>query len=163
MADDVERHADALAALINQRAADGAFVFSDDDVRHFLPLLCLSVARELPDVEFPASVQTLLAEFAAASGIDGTTAPDQVQQAVEKFYAARPIAPGLKTAVEQFLRELLQEGGDAAVAAVHRVLGSERVLKPLERTAPPPTGAVAAGPAARFAAQGMLPTAKKKK
>jgi hypothetical protein len=89
-----------------------------------------------------------LGRFAERAGLTDAMSDEQCRQRVDAYFTAHPLPADLRVRLEQALREaaLSTDGPGAALAA----LGLDQVKGTLERKAPPPDGAVAAGPMARF-------------
>lgn len=115
-----------LLAVFERKREDGGYYFSDDDVRHFLPLVFLTVSEGPPAAELPEAVVQLLGVFAAQAGVEPSDGAGDVQRAVERYYEEHPVHPELLAAFQKFVREELAGSGDAAVArAFAHFLGGE--------------------------------------
>lgn len=104
-------HAQALLSIFDEQDAAGQHKFSDDEVRHVLPLLVLGT--QLPVTECSPAVKELMGEFALEAGLNLNDPPEKLSAAITAFYRANPADPGLMGAVAGFLRN----PGAAAAAA----------------------------------------------
>jgi hypothetical protein len=127
----------------------------DEVVASVVPWILLGAMRSADPASLPEQVQVQLAELFGALGLTASTTEEELNDLLARW--PRP-DEGLVREINRALRERLRAGktGDAAFgAALGAVIGSDRVQGALERTAPPPEGAVAGGPLARFAALGV--------
>jgi hypothetical protein len=118
------RYAQELMTIFERRDRDGSYHFSDGEVRHFLPLLFLTVptANEVP----PAG-KYLVAEAAAKAGIKSGASPAQIHKALVRYYKKNPVNGELLKAYVDFVREKIKAGSDlgAANAAFGKLLGAD--------------------------------------
>lgn len=146
---DLERAA-RLLSLFEAKEESGAPRYSDEELRHFLPLVFLAVADASADL--PAAVVELLGLFAAQAGIDPDDSEEQRAEAVRRYYEQHPIHPELLKAFQDFVRSELT-AGDAdkarAFGAFQGFLDEPRARSALGGGSRP-AGTVPAGPLARF-------------
>ena len=118
---------------------------SDEQLAGAFPIVVAMLADALGEV--PPAAAPVLARFAQDVGwaqLDGEAA---------RMDAARAwlVRHGVDARVWERLQAALEGDPTALRDAAARALGAESHARPLERTAPPPAGAVAGGPFARFA------------
>lgn len=140
-----------LGALRGQDPAAVASVY---------PWMLMGIVKALPEgVKASPDLQAHVIELFGALGVKPDATPEEFEQAVAKW---PPADPALLATLTGILREHASTAaGDSAVraaAAAAAVLGSSVVRGAVERTAPAPAGAVAAGPLARFAVNTVKPT-----
>lgn len=96
------RQAQSLLSIFDEQDADGQHKFTDDDVRHVLPLLILGAELKVSDCSPP--VQELLGEFVLEARLNLNDAPEKVSAQIKAFYSQNPAEPALMGAVAGFLR-----------------------------------------------------------
>jgi len=142
--------ADKLLRVFDQQDADGEYLHADEDVRHFVPLLLLSLGGDIDADALGDETQLLMGEMAAAAGIAADATAAQAAALVTAYYEANPPNEALLEAFNRFVREGLAEGrGPAVSSAVRRLLGQDTSNRPVGQ-GPAPEGTVRAG-MARFA------------
>ncbi|MBI1944578.1 MAG: hypothetical protein HYS27_02720 [Deltaproteobacteria bacterium] len=114
-----------------------------------LAWLLLGLAAGPGSDELPPAAALHLGALASRAGVDAEMDATAARGAVERYFAAHPLPPPLRTALEQAVRAAAADGA-AFGKDVANVVGSTAARGVLERSAPPPPGAVAAGPMARF-------------
>jgi hypothetical protein len=141
---------ESLLAVLERQAPDGGAAFSDEQIASVLPWLIAGVAQNADLTKLDVREQDVLAELFGALGVR----PDQDAAALTEVVAAWPPPDGdLLKELNAVVREIIASAGVAGAAdAVKKLIGADAVQGVLERTAPPPQGAVAGGPMARFAA-----------
>ncbi len=92
-----------LLGIFDQQNADGRNTYSDDEVRHVLPLLILSSKIEPSKLTGP--VKQVLGEFASRAQLDLNASPEVIQNAIRAYYAKHPANPSLMAAIGKFLRD----------------------------------------------------------
>ena len=107
------RQAQSLLGIFDEQDAAGQHKFSDDDVRHVLPLLILGAQLKVSDCS--PQVQELLGEFVLEADLNLNDAPEKVSAQIKTFYTQNPADPALMGAVAGFLRNPA-----AAAAAAER-------------------------------------------
>lgn len=107
------QQAQSLLSIFDEQDSDGQHKYSDDDVRHVLPLLILGA--ELKPTDCSEAVQELLGEFVLEARLNLNDAPEKVSAQIKAFYTQNPAEPALMGAVSGFLRNPA-----AAAAAVQR-------------------------------------------
>lgn len=130
-------------------AADGSPRVPPEVLADALAWLLLGLAAGPGGEDLPPDAAAHLGAFAARAGIDGTMDAAASRSAVERYFTDHPLPAALRTALEQAIRSMSVEGG-ALGKEMASVIGSQAARGVLERTAPPPSGTVAAGPMARF-------------
>jgi hypothetical protein len=115
--------ATALAAVFDARKPDGTFVYSDEEVRHYLPLLILTA--KIPFQKLDAAAQRILGEFVGAAQLDLSKPPAEVQAVIEKHYEKNPVNPALHKGIMDVVRSVLAGGGDVSSAAL-AALGGQK-------------------------------------
>lgn len=113
----------ALAAVFDARKPDGTFVYSDAEVRHYLPLLILSA--KVPFAALDAATQQILGEFVGLAGLDLSKPAEQVQATIEAYYQKNPVNPALQKGIMDVVRGVLASGGDVSKAAL-AALGGQK-------------------------------------
>lgn len=109
------RQAQSLLSIFDEQDAAGQHKFSDDDVRHVLPLLILGAELKTSDCSPP--VQELLGEFVLEANLNLDDAPEKVSAQIKAFYTQHPVDPGLMGAVAGFLRNPASAAAAAERAA----------------------------------------------
>lgn len=150
--------AQSLLGLFDQQADDGSYLFSDADVRHFLPLMLLELGDAVSPQELSPETQELLGQLAVAAGVDQDTPADEVSGKIAAFYERNPPHPTLLGAFQGFLREHVsgKDGGAGVTKAVKQLLGQEGASRPLDSGQPRAAGTVGGGLLARLGAQRAL-------
>lgn len=138
----------SLLAIFDARQPDGTFVYTDAEVRHYLPYLVL--AAKIPIETLHESVQELVGQLVVDAKLELGAGAAKVQEALHAFYAAKPVNAALHKAVMGFAREQLLQSGDAGRAAVAALLGRETTTGVLGGGVRPP-GTVPGGPLSRLA------------
>jgi hypothetical protein len=87
-----------------QRDPAGDYVFSDVDIRGFLPLLFIQLYQVLGE-RTPQPIQQQLRHFVEALGLPADTDSKGLEQVVKAHFEANPPNPHLVKAYERFLRE----------------------------------------------------------
>jgi len=154
--------AEGLLALLDARNADGTMKFSDDDIRHFLPMLLLATGSVTPEMCTP-EVLEMLGEFSVKADIKPGASPEQRGAAINAYYEKNPPNPGLVDAVNKFMREQGIEAGGPGLpsAALAKALGGQASKVPVG-AAPRPEGAIGGGILGRLNAGKALDSKKKK-
>ncbi len=109
------RQAQSLLSIFDEQDAAGQHKFSDDDVRHVLPLLILGAELKVADCSPP--VQELLGEFVHEANLNLNDAPEKVSAQIKAFYSQNPADPALMGAVAGFLRNPASAAAAAERAA----------------------------------------------
>jgi hypothetical protein len=143
---DLERAA-RLLSLLQAQDESGALRYSDEDLRHFLPLVFLTLADS--ERELPPAVLELLGLFAAQAGLDGAESPAERARAIEAYYERHPVHPELLRAFQEFVRKELSTLEPERARAFEGFLGAPRKSAPLE-SGERPEGTLRAGPLLRF-------------
>jgi hypothetical protein len=143
--------AQKLLQVFDQQNDDGEHVFSDEDVRHFVPLLLLSLGGDVDTGALGEETLLLIGETAAAAGIEGDASGEAAAEKITAYYEANPPNEALLEALNRFLREGLAEGqGPGVSSAVKSLLAQEASNRPVG-DGPAPPGSVRGGLGARFA------------
>ncbi|MCC7108493.1 MAG: hypothetical protein IT382_04350 [Deltaproteobacteria bacterium] len=142
----------AIAELLVD--ADGAPRVAPEVLADALAWLLLGVAAGPGASELPPLAAAHLGAFAQRAGVDGAVDDGAARLAVERYFAAHPLPQELRVGLEQAIRVTAAETG-ALGNELASVIGSAAARGALERTAPPPSGTVAAGPMARFAVRDL--------
>lgn len=121
--------AQALLSIFDQQDDDGEYVFTDDEVRHMLPLLVIGAGLQPADC--PEAVQEMLGEFVADAGISLDDPADVVAERIRAFYDEIPVNPELWSALGAFLRENAAGAAELASRAAQRLVGAEQSLTPV--------------------------------
>lgn len=151
--------AQSILNIFDQQDEDGSYLFADEEVRHFLPMLILGAG--FTQEECTPEMMDVLGEFCQLSGVDLEAPGSVVQERIQAFYAEYPPHPALQSAFEAFLRERKTGGGqDLANAAAARLTGRQDSKMPVGAQGKV-KGAVSGGPLGRMAANEAL--SKKKK
>lgn len=137
---DKAKNTERLLRLFERQNPDGTYYYADQDVRHLLPMVVISLTSEVEISAWPTSIKELLGEFAQAAGLSVDADNTQWQAAIEQYYAAHPIEPGLLRDFQSLVRELLAQGGAHELSeAASKLLGMQPSAPSF---APPPPGAV---------------------
>ncbi len=139
---------DAFARAIAARKKDGTPVLQDSVIRLAVVRLILETARTTR-LELTAPLQELVARVLGELGVDANKMPDG-PALLAKVHGAMPAE--LQTIFEQAMREAIAAGASPSQAAA-ALLSATSGLKGFVNRAPPPKGAVSAGPMARFQVQ----------
>lgn len=90
-----------LLALFEIQKKDGSYVYTDEAVRALVPLLFLASGEDLS--QQPPKLQAAMAEFFAMIGLKPKATATQLQEAVDRHYAAHPVEPKLLKKVQKAL------------------------------------------------------------
>lgn len=138
-----------MAPIFTRRRADGELYYSDADVRAFLPALLVSLGFD--PQRAPPQLTAMVGAFAQAAGVTPEDPREVVAAKLQAHLAAQPLNPELVFEVSRGLREERATYSPEELAReVAAALGLARPAV-LAAPAPPPEGAVRAGPMARFA------------
>jgi hypothetical protein len=119
-----------LMNVFRRTDAKGSYVFSDDDVKHFLPWILVHMDVDLGSLD-DVTIGTF-AEACAAAGVKDGMDVEQVTAAFDAWYAKNPPNPELAAAFSTVWRETTQ---DAATPSA-RGLARPRAVRPAEGRAP---------------------------
>jgi hypothetical protein len=140
--------ADAFAQAIAARKKDGTPVLADSVIRLAVVRLILEAAQATRLV-LTAPLQELVARVLGELGVDANKMPEG-PALLARVHGAMPVE--LQTIFEQAMREAVAAGASPSDAAA-ALLSATNGLKGFVERVPPPKGAVAAGPMARFLVQ----------
>lgn len=87
-----------------QRNATGEYIYSDDDIRSFLPVLYLMLYQVMGK-ECPLAVQAELHKMLEEIGIAGDADQETVQKGVNAYFEAHPVNQNLQKAFDRFVLE----------------------------------------------------------
>jgi hypothetical protein len=136
-----------LLPIFSRRRPDGAPYYSDAEVYAFIPVFALTLGIDRASA--PPWLLERITALLAAAGVEPTDPPEALGPKLQGYLAANPLNPELMAEVRRGLREELSGySPEELVDGALRLLGAERGLK--AQDAPPPPGAVRAGPLARF-------------
>jgi hypothetical protein len=108
----------SLTAIFEKKDDEGNYVYSDDDMRAFLPFLILSTGL---NVASSPQLTKVMAEFCVAAGFDGTMSVEQQQAAIDKFFEKHPINVDLLADYQRFCNQLAVKGA-AVTPALNKYL-----------------------------------------
>ena len=104
--------AERLFEIFHQQDADGSYLYTQDDMLHFVPVLLKSFG----DPENLSNIaQMLMGKLAEKMGLSPDTPEAELQGKVDAYFAEHPVNPGLLSVFEQFLREEMAGGGGEEV------------------------------------------------
>jgi hypothetical protein len=83
-----QRQGDELFALFMQKSADGSQRFRNEDIRHFLPLVIISIGYDLR--QYPA-MQEVMNEFVPKLGVAANADAETYSQAIRRYYKLHPV------------------------------------------------------------------------
>jgi hypothetical protein len=136
-----------LLPIFSRRKADGTPYYTNAEVYAFLPVFALTLGVDRATA--PPWLLERLTALLVAAGVEPTDPPEALGPKLQSYLAANPLNPELMAEVRRGLREELSGySPEELVDGALRLLGAERGLK--AQDAPPPPGAVRAGPLARF-------------
>lgn len=140
---DQSKNTSRLLAFFERQNEDGTYVYEDEAVRHFLPLLAMQIAMEWGPQAWTPPIQRLMDEFVGGLGLpegfDGT----QLNEAVDAYYAKAGVDPALKRNFQELVRELFAEGSPQELSeAAAKLLGMEPQTLQSPTTVHPPKGRV---------------------
>ncbi len=115
--------------------------------RAVFPIVIASFAAHVP--QLPAPLQQSVDELIAELAWTEATGDAEKAASLARYFAAH----GVDDAVWRRLLAALPDDPDALRDVARRLTGEPAITGALERKAPPPPGAVAAGPLARFIVQ----------
>ncbi|MFZ9886633.1 MAG: hypothetical protein ACO3JL_03930 [Myxococcota bacterium] len=139
---DLER----LLRVFHRRGSDGQRVYSDDDIRRFLPVLALAAMR---DGELSEGVVVVLQGFAKSLGIGPETGAEDTELLVRRYLEQNPPHPQMLAEVRGILQEVLLQVGRLDASAAAKVLGQAVSSVPVGH-GEVPRGSRKAGPLVRF-------------
>lgn len=156
---DAMRNAEAMLKVFETQNADGSFLYSDEDVRHFLPMVLLGAGNVTAD-QLTEEVADLLGEFAQKAGLTKGESGEAMGQKVTAYYEQHPPNAALVAAFQKFLQSFAAQGGDAPARAMAAALGQQHSNRPVGGDRP--EGAVGGGVLARLQGGAALDKKKKK-
>ena len=139
-----------LLRALDATDADGERQFSEDDVRHYLPLFVLRMVESAPAAPLPRPIVELMQQFFERIEVPAGASVEQLQARVKAHYAAHPPNRHLVAALERAFRDDAASGAERDTDGVAAFLGMKSSKVPLGARGPAPEGAIAAGPLARF-------------
>ena len=90
-----------LLALFETQRKDGSYVYPDAVVRELVPLLFLASGEGLANQS--PKLQALMAEFFSRLGVKPKATAKQLQEAIDRYYAERPVDPKLLKKLQKML------------------------------------------------------------
>lgn len=143
---DVKSKAETLLAVFERQNDDGTYLYSDREVREFLPLLVLAAGETIDGIPH---LMELMGQFASKLGLQPEMDREQIQRAVETYYAENPLNPRLLAAFQTAVHETVVGSVSIdAVKAFAKFAGDRPDQIP--DGSPPPEGSIKGGPLARF-------------
>lgn len=139
---DLER----LLRVFHRRGSDGQRVYTDDDIRRFLPVLALAATR---DGETSEGVVVVLQGFARSLGIGPETGAEDTERLVRRYLEQNPPHPQMLAEVRGILQDVLLQIGRLDPASAAKVLGRAVSSVPVGH-GEAPRGSRKAGPLVRF-------------
>jgi hypothetical protein len=130
------------------RLMDALEALPDEQLRGAFPVLLLLLTPHLGDRAWPHDLQRTLDAFLDGLGVE----PDAPAAAQKAAIDAHLLAHHIDGSVWRSLTACLRNTPSELSMTAQKLVGSQRWSGVLARTAPPPQGAVAGGPLARFAA-----------
>lgn len=113
--------ASGLAAVLNAKSPDGAWLFTDGQVLDFLALALLQAQQETPG-RLPVEGQVVLGLFSMRTGMPLGCTADQASACIEAHLEKHPLPPGLAERVSQWRTDL------ATPAAAHLTQAARALL-----------------------------------
>lgn len=126
--------AQQLMAIFETREEDGRYHFSDAEIRHFLPLVFLTIT---PPSEMPEAAHIIVVEAAAKAGLKPGASQEEVMEALLRYYDDSPVNSELLAKFNAFVREKISQGGDVEHLgkALTKVLATDKSNRPVEAAA----------------------------
>lgn len=119
-----QQNTERLLSFFERQDDEGLYYYSDEDVRHFLPLLVLTLATEDPDLTWPPAITKLMQEFTRSIDLPDNASAAQLNEAVDAYYKAHPIDKELQNNFQVLVREIVASGSDSAISdAASKLLG----------------------------------------
>lgn len=144
-----------LMDVFRRQNDDGEYVFSDDEVRHFLPWVLLNLDVDLGALD--DGMVTLFAEACSAAGVKDGMDVDAITACFAAYYVEHPPRAELAAAFETVWKQVNADAAPDAKNPFARFSGAVPLTAPLAGAARP-AGTIPAGPMARF--QPVPPKAK---
>ncbi len=139
----------ALKKVLRKKSNDGAWRYSDEEVRYFLIHEILVSGANLTDA--PKAVLVAIGDLAAKAGAKPGDPPAHIKGAMEAYFKAHPVSPELRAEMQDAIKHALEAGGiNQLGTALQKALGQEQRSGVLGGDGKLPAGAVRAGPLARF-------------
>ncbi len=82
-----ERQGEEIFALCMQKREDGSQRFSNQEIRHFLPLIIISAGF---DVSKHPPLQAVMSEFIPKLGVAANADAETYSRAIQRYYRANP-------------------------------------------------------------------------
>lgn len=110
MADAGVKNQDAIAFwdIFLQRNNADEYIYSDDDIRSFLPVLYLMLYQAMGQ-KCPMGVQAELHKILEESGVPNDADQETVQKGIDAYFKAHPVNENLQKAFDRFARENFQK------------------------------------------------------
>jgi hypothetical protein len=126
---------------------DGSYMFTDEEVRHFLPWVLLNLDVDLSTLD--DGMVALFAEACSAAGVKDGMDVDDIMATFAAYYAAQPPRAELAAAFETVWKQVNAEAPPEAKNPFARFSGAAPLTAPVAGAARP-AGTIPAGPMARF-------------
>lgn len=113
-----------LMGFFERQDDEGLYVYSDEDVRHFLPLLVLTIATESDETSWSPATRKLMEGFTKSIELPADASVTQLSDAVQAYYKKHPIDKELQNNFQAVVRNIIATGADSAVGeAASKLLG----------------------------------------
>lgn len=150
-----------LEPILTRRRKDGSFYYSNEDVARFIPVFLLTMGVDPRTL--PPNIAQVVANFAGEAGVKPGMSRDDARETIQAHLQKHPLHPELLFEVRRGMREersteSIEARGRQVAVAIGAIAGRTRGM-----FAPPPEGAVRAGPMARFDLGNVLGPKPRKK
>jgi hypothetical protein len=136
-----------LAAIFNRKNPDGSFHYSDEDVRHWLPLII--IAGGFPADTWTAEMTSAMAQLAVNAKLDAEHDDEALKAKIDAYYTRYPVNPELARELEELVGAVSLDDHEAmtrrALAAFRSVRPGPAVRLNPGLTAPTSSGATGRG------------------
>lgn len=124
-----KRHAEdravKIVAVLNQKAEDGSYLFSVEQLNELVPALFLGSGGKLALTDMPAELRPLVGQFVDKLNLSPSADKKEAAAAIQAYYAAKPVSPHLLTALKHLQQETAAEESEPEDAAQARKLVTE--------------------------------------
>lgn len=136
-----------LMDVFRRENDDGTYMFSDDEVRHFLPWVLLHLDVDLSALD--DGMVALFAEACSAAGVKDGMDVDDITACFTAWYVEHPPRAELAAAFELVWKQVNADAAPETKNPFARFSGATPLTAPVAGAARP-AGTIPAGPMARF-------------
>lgn len=86
---------DQILAIFEEQNDDGTYVYSDEEVRNFIPTLFVLSGKSMEDQDLSPSLKNAMVEFLERMNVPTTASPQEIAQAISVSLVVKPLNPTL--------------------------------------------------------------------